>query len=178
MEIIKNMGESLKKLKENKNKTASLVLILGIFGMALILISEIIPSQNKAVITQKEIGFEENQNFEKELEERLSAIISKIEGTGKTEVMVTLDSSKEYFYAENYSEDRDETERAKENEIVIIDGENGEAPVIIKTSEAKVRGVLVICEGGGNALIKEKIITALCALLDIPSTRVSVAEMA
>ena len=92
--------------------------------------------------------------------------------------MLTFASSKEYFYAENFSEDRSDTEKKNESEIVIIEGENGEKPVILKTEEEDIRGVFVICEGGDNAVVREKIIEALCALLDIPSNSVSVAKMA
>ena len=116
--------------------------------------------------------------LESRLEEKLEEEISKISGAGKTSVMITFDSSKEYFYAQNSSEDIDETEVKKENEFVITEGESGDTPIMLKTKEAKVRGVLVICEGGENALVREKIIESVCALLDIPSNHISVAKMA
>ncbi|MBR5872423.1 MAG: stage III sporulation protein AG, partial [Oscillospiraceae bacterium] len=65
-----------------------------------------------------------------------------------------------------------------EDEIVIIEDDDGEKPIVIRTDEAKIRGVLVICEGGKNPLVREKIIEAVCALFNIPSNKVSVAEMA
>ena len=61
---------------------------------------------------------------------------------------------------------------------MIIDGENGEEPIVIKTVGAKIRGVFVVCEGGDDPVIKEKIIKALCALLDIQSNQVSVTKLA
>ena len=53
-----------------------------------------------------------------------------------------------------------------------------EEPLVLKTKEAKIRGVLVVCEGGENPLVCEKVLEAVCALLDIPSNKVSVAKMA
>ena len=93
-------------------------------------------------------------------------------------IVILWDSSKEYFYAENHSENSEETEKSIEREFVVIEGENGDEPIVLKIKESKIRGVLVICEGGDNPVIKEKIIEAVCALLDVSSNSVSVAKMA
>ena len=71
----------------------------------------------------------------------------------------------------------DHSNRHKDGLISAI-GDDGEKPIVIRTDEAKIRGVLVICEGGKNPLVREKIIEAVCALFNIPSNKVSVAEMA
>lgn len=179
MEILNNLIAKTKDFFGKKqSKKASFILILGCIGMLLVCISEFIPEENKSSQTVSAISVSDISETEENLEKRLGEIISKIEGAGKTTVMLTFDSSREYFYAENFSEDHDATEKNTESEIVIIDGENGEEPIILKTAEAKIRGVLVICEGGKNAVVREKIIEALCALLDIPSNKVSVAKMA
>lgn len=179
MDIIKNLNTKIKELFGKKqSKKTMFILLLGCVGMLLICLSEFIPEESGST---KIVSAEPQADVsarEEELEKRLEGILSKINGAGETVVMLTFASSKEYFYAENFSEDRDETENSRETEIVIIDGENGEEPIVIKTAEAEIRGVLVICEGGENALVREKIIEALCALLDIPSNRVSVAKMA
>ena len=179
MELINKLESNLKKIFNGNQKNAvSLVLIIGCIGILLILLSEFIPE--KALDYEKDdvSGIYKNTDFEKELESRLENEISKIKGAGKTSVMLTVDSSREYSYAKNSSGEKDERQISEEEEIVIIDGKNGEEPVIYKINEAKIRGVLVICEGGDNAFVREKIIEAVCALLDIPSNKVSVAKMA
>ena len=59
-----------------------------------------------------------------------------------------------------------------------MEGAEGEEPIVLKTDEAKIRGVLVVCEGGDDPFVCEKILEAICALLDVPSNKVSVAKMA
>lgn len=179
MEILNNLDANIKKLFKNNGKnTAKVILVFGCFGIMLIFLSEIIPTEEKQEKAESCFQNFENPETEEKLELRLEKEISKIKGAGKTSVMLTMDSSKEYNYAINSSEERNSSQTERKNEIVIIEGENREGPLVYKINEAKIRGVLVVCEGGDNASVREKIIEALCALLDIPSNRVSVAKMA
>ena len=158
-----------------KNKKNVLIVSLGFIGIFLIFISEIVPEREKEIIkTPSDLP----SGFELELEKRLEEAVSQISGAGKTDITITLDSSKEYFYAKNSSENIDDSETEKESELVILEGAEGEEPIVLKTDEAKIRGVLVVCEGGNDPLVCEKILEAICALLDIPSNKVSVAKMA
>lgn len=179
MDNIKDYFEKIKTgFKNIGSKKSAFILMLGLIGILLIGLSELFPEQKneeKVITKEKDSGFSEK---EAEIEKRIEDAVSKIKGAGKTEVTVMLESSEEYFYAENSSESSGEKDIDTESEYVIIDGENGEKPLLIKTKEAEIRGVLVVCEGGENAFVKERIIEAICALLDIPSNRVSVAEMA
>ena len=178
MEFLKNFDLKVKKFfGEKQNKKARFILILGCAGIMLIVLSEVVP-QNKPELKDTKESFLSTSEKESELEKRIEDAISKIKGVGQTDVTITLDSSDEFYYAKNSYENIDEAEVAKEYELVLIEGENGEEPLLIKTSEAKIRGVLIICEGGNNSLVCEKIIEAVCALLNIPSNKVSVAEMA
>lgn len=180
MNNIKKYKEKLIGIFSDKNsKTLFFIILLGSVGMLLISLSDFFPSEHSlddstADKHQQTIDYEQ----EELLESRIEAEISKISGAGETSVLLTFDSSEEYFYAKNSTEEEDSEEKNTEHEFVVIEGESGEKPVVIKTKKAKIRGVLVICEGGDDPTVREKIIEALCALLDIPSNCVSVAKMA
>ena len=176
MSEIKSFVSKFKDMfSDIKNKKNVLIVLLGFIGIFLIFISEIIPEKEKEIIkTPSDLP----SGFELELEKRLEEAVSQISGAGKTDITITLDSSKEYFYAKNSSENTDASETEKESELVILESAEGEEPIVLKTDEAKIRGVLVVCEGGNDPLVCEKILEAICALLDIPSNKVSVAKMA
>ena len=179
MEQIKNTAERIKNfLKEKKNQKMFLILVAGIIGIVLIFVSEIIPEKEIRVPKENKTIVSENFENENRLENKIEEAVSKIKGAGEAHVTITFESSEEMFYAKNISDSKGEREIENDEEIVVIDGENGEEPILLKSNEAKIRGVLIICEGGGNPLVKEKIIEGICALLDIPSNKVSVAEMA
>ena len=168
----------IKEFLNDKKKKSFLIILLGCFGMILILLSEFISDVPKEETKESYASLFNSKEKEDELESRLSEAISKIKGAGKTEVMITIESSKELFFEKNSEESKNENESEINNELVILNGEKEDTPVLFKTNEEKIRGVLVICEGGGNPVVCEKIIKSVCALLDIPSTKVSVAEMA
>lgn len=158
-----------------KNKKNLIIVLFGSIGIFLILISEVLPEKE----TEKMLVISDSlSGSEFELEKRLEEAIFQIDGAGKTDVTITFNSSKEYFYAKNSSENNRDYESEKETEFVILEGREGEEPIVLKTNEAKVRGVLVVCEGGDNPFVCEKILESVCALLDIPSNKVSVAKMA
>ena len=161
-----------------KNKNIVFIIILGLSGIILIFLSEVFSEENNAESIEDENAFYVFSEDVSMLESRLENAVLKIKGAGKTDITITFDSSKEFIYAKNSSENIGDSESEIETEIVVIDGKNGEEPLFIKSKEAKVRGVLVVCEGGENPLVREKIIEAVCALLDIPSNKVSVAKMA
>jgi len=176
MEFLKNLNKKL--FEDNKNKKLIWIVLVGCIGILMISVSELTANDNSEYTERKDqytfLAEEQTLMLEAKLEEK----ISEISGAGKTSVMITADSSKEYFYAENHSENSEETEKSIEREFVVIEGENGDEPIVLKIKESKIRGVLVICEGGDNPVIKEKIIEAVCALLDVSSNSVSVAKMA
>lgn len=167
-----------KLLNENRNKKTLLILAAGLIGIVFILFSEAASEKESYDSTEKETFDKDISESEIILENRIGEAVSKIKGAGKTHVTITFESSEETFYAKNSSGSIRENEKENEEEIVVIDGKNGEEPIYLKTDVAKIRGVLVICEGGANPLVREKIIEGICALLDIPSNKVSVAEMA
>lgn len=122
------------------------------------------------------------QGYAETLETRLISIISSIEGAGATKVMVTLESSSEDIYLHNYDygENADSAGKnsfERKDEYVIVDGGSGEQGIVVKVAQPKVRGVAVVCEGGGSDIVREQITEAVTALLDISSARVSVAKM-
>ena len=91
--------------------------------------------------------------------------------------MITLQNTKESVYAENKETSSDESSNSENNEYVIYNSENGDSPLLLKEEMPKVAGVAVVCTGGDNVLVQEKIIDCVCALFNISSSRVSVAKL-
>ena len=62
--------------------------------------------------------------------------------------------------------------------MAVTEKSNQEEPVLFQINESEVRGVTVVCEGGNNAMVREKMIDAVCAILRVPSHCVCIAKMA
>ena len=171
--------------KKNKNQ---IIVMIGLIGLVLICASSFFKKDAK-----KEEVLPQKQTMEKrqeKIQENLENIISSIEGAGKAKVLVTFENSAETVYAteerknKEASEDKSEGEvtRKKETDdcekkyITIKDGEGTEHALAVTEIEPKVKGVVAICSGGDNPIIKNRIIEAITTALHITSKRVCVTK--
>lgn len=162
--------KALQKIKElfDKYKYAAAVLLLGLFLMLLPK-----PSDN---LKQPEIPEEPGAttNFADELEE----ILSKIEGVGKVDVLVTESSGAETIYQLN--EDRDSTTDSESLrlETVIISGtDRGEYGLVRQENPPGYLGALIVCEGADRPSVRLAVVEAVSGITGIPSDRVTVLKM-
>ena len=66
-------------------------------------------------------------------------------------------------------------EYREENKYVTVKRKDGsEDAVLQKQIMPKIRGVLVVCDGGGNSVVKEKITQAVSGVLNISGGKVVV----
>lgn len=49
--------------------------------------------------------------------------------------------------------------------------------MVLKTTEPEVRGVIVVCDGGDNAAVKNGITSAVRAALSVDSNKITVLKM-
>lgn len=135
----------------------------------------------------KKAYFEENietEEYVSSLESRLEKKLSSLKNAGKTEVMITLEGSGEYVYQFN-TDDSENTENgeggsakasreAKNSTVIIKNSSGNELPVLKNRLSPEIEGVLVICEGGDRADVKENVSKAVKALLGISSNKICV----
>ncbi len=141
---------SLQEIKElfRSEKSIKIILIAGAALILLIALSGLTSEASEEAVAGF-FDYSRQSEYEKALETRLGGILSEIDGIGNIKIMITLDSSEENYY------------------------ESGDdQPNYVKTPE--IRGVIVVCDGGDNILIREKVITAVAGAFGISTTRVSV----
>ncbi len=169
MKIIDNI---LKKLTDEKKK--NILLAVGLLGILLIGLSNIDFGSEQVVAEQAE------QLEPQLLADGIETILAEISGVGAVSVYLTYESGAEdvYLYEEDatYEQSGDEVVSKTQTEVVLIDGD-GKSAVVSKTLEPKVLGVLVVCEGGASAVVREDIISAVKAVFNIDSNRIHVTEM-
>ena len=79
-------------------KGKRVIIAAGLAVIALLFLSSVIPKKEE---TESVIGYETAEQAERRLEQRLEALIAKIDGAGSATVMVTLDTTAERVYAQN-----------------------------------------------------------------------------
>ena len=168
----KGFTDIIKSAIKGKNAAAFAALALGI---VLLLVSGGVKSETSEKTTESE--FDELSEYADKLEKNLADIISDIDGTGDANVMITFDSSFESIYAYNagVKGNANTDSRTSEKELVLTEGNGREKnPVLVKKLCPKVKGVLVVCKGGNDERVREKITDAATALFGITSNRVEV----
>lgn len=171
--------EKLSKLKVDK-KTA-LFVVIGFTAILIIFLSEIGGSgedNDEYNILSEEMS---SVTYCEYLEDKVKEIVESIDGAGETKVMITLSETTEYIYATNDKDTRKSSDTNDdstfENDYVIIENDSNDTGLLVKTIEPKVRGVAVVCEGGNNYSVQQQIYSAVSAVLNISTSRISISKL-
>lgn len=151
-----------------KYKFVALILCLGVVLMLL-------PTRGArgegetAQTAQAEAG----QTFELEqLERKMEAALSEINGVGEVTVVLTLRSSGEDVLAQDTSEGAS-TDRET---VIVSTGSGTEEAVSVKTIYPEFQGALVVCDGAGSAGVKLEVLQAVSAITGLSSDQISICQ--
>ena len=115
------------------------------------------------------------------LEQQLCDLLGAIEGVGAVRVMLRTASSGETVYAANTdgtAERRDaQTNKKEKNSVVIVKNTQGESGLVVREDYPAVTGAAVVCEGGGDPVVRERIVRTVSALFSLKSNHISVMPM-
>ena len=128
--------------------------------------------------------------YVKKLEEDIRALVSSIAGAGESKVLITLESSTQNVYATEQrknceaTEDRENEQVSKRREtndvetkyIKIKDERGAEEALAVMQIQPTIKGVVIVCAGGDNQKVQEKIVNAVKTALNITSKRVYVTK--
>lgn len=185
-----NKTLDLRSLKEKftKKTAVKILVVIGIIGILLIFLSEFINTGNNSA-KDNTTGNDYAAAYIDKNEKRLEDIISKINGVGRVDVLITVESGVENIYeTDNKNSDESvenqgqgsQTQRNTDNESshVIIDSKTGgQEALLTKQLEPEIKGVIIVCDGGNSAEVKEDIIHSVSTALGLPTNRISVNKM-
>lgn len=158
-----------------KDKAVRLLLWVGIAGILLIGVSE----WRRPADTAEEdtaVTLTEGQ-VEQALEQRITALLRQVEGVGGCRVMVTLESDAQAVYAADTtsSTDADGSGSFGENYLT-VDTATGPVGLLITRIQPTVKGVAVVCDGGGDAAVQQRVVQVVSTAFHISERRVCVVK--
>lgn len=185
-----------KKVKETISRFAKLDVKKKIQYLAILLVVIVIlaiyfasvgtpqpPSQDENVLVMP--AAEGSQS----IEERLKDILSRIEGAGEVEVMITYESSAEIVPAISVdtqvttkTDTRDSgtsttnTENTQ-SEVVTVGGSSGNTALVLKENSPPVKGVIVVAQGADDIAVKFSLLKAVQTILNVSPQQVDVYKM-
>ncbi|MEK3881553.1 stage III sporulation protein AG [Paenibacillus sp. PL2-23] len=182
-------------------RTLRLLLLVGGIGAALMLINSFLPYKEidtpaqdpnpppgaEQAWSQSTSPSSPFEAIEGKLESRLKDILEKIVGVGGVDVMVTVESTEEIVVEKEKSESQsitDENDRnggvrhitsiSKDGKVVLYEVSGDQKPIITKTLNPRIRGVIIVAEGSENATVRQLIIQAVERGLSVSTNRISV----
>ena len=170
-------------------RAIKIIVVVGFIGIGLVLLSQLFDGGGSKAASSSVQEPTDTAAYQHELEERLEGILSGLAGVGKVDVMVTLDGSSEYVFAEGGKSSEDQSqeytdgslsksERSSESEsdYVLVDGPSGKSALVKTVIEPKIRGVLVVCEGAGSPLVEQRVLEAVSKVFGISTTKICVTK--
>lgn len=168
----------------HSEKARKLLIVCGVIGIALLAIPEFFSKKTTPVKTEVT-----TETFILQTEEKLTSVIGSIAGAGECRVMVTLENGVEYVYAteQKTNTDRQEDSNADSNKsiqrdgseetIILVDSDSGRKGLLITEIQPTIKGVVIVCEGGDDEKVRERIVQAVTVALNISSKRVCVTKL-
>lgn len=162
----------------NLDKKTIVILIVGFLGIFVMFLSEFNGQEDDS---EEMVTYNTDEEYCIYLENKIQSYIEKIDGAGKTKVIITLSETTEYIYATDDKDVRKNNTNSDdatiEKDYVIIENNNNDVGLLIKTIQPKVRGVAVSCEGGDNTKVQQQIFSTIEALLDIKTSNISISKL-
>ena len=110
------------------------------------------------------------------LEEKLSRILSQVEGAGKVTVALTVKSGMEQVPVMDRSTSVTERENSLEEKTVVINTGSGQEAVVRVRRYPQFQGAVVVCQGGDRADVRLLLTQAVSALTGLGADRITVCK--
>ncbi len=193
--VPKNLTGKIQTLLKKKDRL--IILLLG--GILLLIIAlPVSDDRNKnnngetsltERLSDSAAGKSDVEDYASYLEGKLENALSQVEGVGKVKVMVTLEASAERIVGKDVnseSESIQETDsqggsrntmNQSSSQTTIYEGEGSASsgtPYVTKELTPVVGGIIVIAQGGGDAVTVQNITEAVQALFEIDTHKIKV----
>ena len=191
-----------KKDRSNKKKLENLVVFLIILIITIIVINVIwndnetnadkenIVDSNKRLATSEQDVVVKEQDTKNDLENKLKNILSKIEGVGNVEVLITYNETSKIVpvYNEESTEENTEetdseggtrkiTQTDVRKEVIYEENDGSKTLVTQSTTSPSIEGAIITADGANNSVVKTNIIQAVAAATGLATHKIQVFEM-
>ena len=158
----------------SRDKAMRWLLWIGLAGMLLIALSEILPRRNAAKTDAATVS---GSQVEQALEHRITTLLRQVEGVGDCQVMVTLESDSQAVYAaDTLSSSGADGATSFSEQYLTVDTDTGPLGLLLTRLQPTVKGVAVVCDGGDNPVIQDRVIQVVATAFHISERRICVVK--
>lgn len=156
------------------------IVIAGALAVMLLLLLGTVSRGGGEKSAPEPYAAEDAAELERELEQRLIRLISRIDGAGEVSVMVTLDTVSQRVYEKDTKtesssrSDADGGSQTIAGETETVLAGSAKEPLQIGAVQPRVRGAAVVCSGAADPVVKERIANTVAKALNIGMSKVYV----
>lgn len=147
-------------------KKEQLVVIL-LIGVLLLLIA--IPTKEKEEETAEntqEVSEKGEEDWQEKMQKRLQEVLMKVEGVGQADVFITFENTGEKV-----------VEKDENTTVFSKDSKGNQMPYLTSEQYPKIKGVVVVAQGGDNPQVIRNIQEAVQALFQVEAHKIKVMKM-
>ena len=112
------------------------------------------------------------------LEEKLEALLGRIEGAGQVSVLLTEKEGSQTLYQTDSQTDADESGSRRTDDTVLIEDENRtESGLVRQTLSPVYRGAVILCQGADDPSVKLAVVEAVRCVTGLGADQISVQKM-
>lgn len=110
---------------------------------------------------------------------RLAELLSRVEGAGKVEVMLSIHSGEEILYQKDTRTERDESgnEQLEETTVLYGSGSGTESALVRQRLAPVYQGAVILCQGAEDPNVKLALVEAVSDLTGLSTDRITVIKM-
>ena len=161
---VKKFSDMLKKYRY-----VALIVLIGVILMAF-------PTKSDA--TKSQTLTQENANQKIDLEQRLSSILSLVDGAGEVHVILSVAAGEETIYQMNGDyNSSDSTTTNRQDTVTVSSSDRSENGLIKQVLPQIYQGAVVVCTGGDDPAVRLSIVDAVSKLTGLGANQISVMKM-
>lgn len=175
------LRERLESWLKDEKKTRILLAAGGLL-VAVLFLGSLFPQKEESAPKTSESASTVNlEEYTAAMEQRVSSLLSQIEGAGQVQVFLTLENGEETVYQSDTRSDQTKSDGSgqysSQDSVVIVEGEDGRREALVQTQKPPaVKGVVVVCSGAEDISVQKQITEAVTAAFGISSTQVAVVK--
>lgn len=146
-----------------KYKFVLLILLAGLFLM-------MIPAKKETQAPAVQTQVPETETTQ----EALAHILSRIQGAGKVEVMLTEYRGAETLYQTDTQQSADSL---RENTVLTSDSQRQDHGLVRQVNPPEYLGAVIVCQGGDSPKVKLAIVEAVMSVTGLSSDKITVLKM-
>lgn len=145
-----------------KFKYAAIVLLIGVALM-------LMPSISNSKTSEQP---KTNQLYEQKLDEDIAKILSKVDGAGRVEVILTVSEGEQTVYQTNTDQSGYE-----QNTVIITNSSRTESGLVKRVDPAKYLGAIILCQGADSPSVRLALTEAVSKITGLGTDRICVLKM-